>query len=54
MVIATGSTVILQLMSISHGDTRQHPARAHERDGRIDGIESSMMESAWVAQQIGL
>jgi 8-hydroxy-5-deazaflavin:NADPH oxidoreductase len=26
----------------------------HERDGRIDGIESSMMESAWVAQQIGL
>ncbi|MDB5784907.1 NAD(P)-binding domain-containing protein [Caballeronia mineralivorans] len=24
-----------------------------ERDGRIDGIESGMMESAWVAQQIG-
>jgi predicted dinucleotide-binding enzyme len=24
-----------------------------ERDGRIEGIESGMMESAWVAQQIG-
>jgi predicted dinucleotide-binding enzyme len=24
-----------------------------ERDGRIDGIESGMMESEWVAQQIG-
>ena len=24
-----------------------------ERDGRIDGIESGMTESAWVAQQIG-
>src|SRR5258708_28269772 len=24
-----------------------------ERDGRIDGIESGMMESAWVAQQVG-
>ena len=24
-----------------------------ERDGRIEGIESGMMESAWVAQQVG-